>query len=84
MPRSNQIFHKIQHPFADRRCFGGTWTLIKSVQDNEERELSWQFEHVLETFCEGGITWLLGAIIACGVQFIEDILATVRAASELE
>jgi hypothetical protein len=46
--------------------------------------LSGQFKHVSETFYEGGITGLLGAIIADRVQSIKNIPASIRAATELE
>jgi uncharacterized pyridoxal phosphate-containing UPF0001 family protein len=84
MSRPNEFLHKVQHLFTGRRCFGGTWAFIQSVQDNKNRELSWQSEHILETCCKSGTTRLLGAFAALEVQLIKNIPAPVRVADELE
>jgi hypothetical protein len=45
---------------------------------------SYEFKHILETFCKGGITGRFGAIMPCGVKVTQNIPTTVRLVPELE
>src|SRR6267142_3577253 len=84
MVRSNKLLHKVQHLFAVGGSPCGIRTFIQAIHDNVNGNLTREFEHVFETFCQGGLTGLLGAITMGGVQFMEDAPAKVRVVTELE
>jgi hypothetical protein len=82
--RHDEVIQKVQHLFTGGWCLGGIRALIESIQNDEDRKLSWRFEHVPETIHESGITGLVGTIATLGVQLIKNTPAKVRVATELE
>jgi len=80
----NQILYEVQNLFAGRWGPSGARTFVQSVQDNENRNLTREFEHSFETSCKGGLARLFGAITTRVVQLMKRIPAVGRGFTELE
>ena len=62
---------------------GRVWTFVERIQDNENRTLSQQSQHLFQTFLQSVITGLLSAIFVCGVNAIENVTARTRGIRKL-
>jgi hypothetical protein len=82
--RSDKILHKIQYLFTGGWSSSGIRTLVQGVHDDENRKLSWGFEHPFKASCKSCIAGLFRAIMVPGVQRKKNILATIAIVSELD
>ena len=61
MVRLDKIPDEIQDLFTGGRGSRDIWTFVQRVDNKVDRDLSWEIDHVLETFYERSLAGLFGA-----------------------
>ena len=79
----DKFLYKLEDLITRRWEPGRIWTFVQRIQDNENRTLSQQSQHLFQTFLHSVVTWLSSAIIVCLVDAMENVTARTRASRKL-
>ena len=79
----DEFLHKLEDLITRRWKPGRVWTFVERIQDNENRTLSQQSQHLFQTFLQSVVTGLVSAIFVCRVNAIENVTARTRGSRKL-
>ena len=61
MVRLEKVPDEVKNLLASRWSSRGIWTFVQCIDNEIDRDLSWEIDHFHKTFDERGITGLCGA-----------------------